>query len=600
MLDNMKKLLEEAIASLKEQQKNIKNNSSVYKYEEELNLLEDYNNILEIDLGVIKEVLNELDFTDEEKVVIYKFISSIKTLLELNKTKHTTFTISDQQIKHLNLFLEKAKSRRKTLEIERFQKSEQINKNINSYQELLNKIINPNNKNFINETEIELLNNLFNELNTDISTRKLILIDILKYNKELYIKLMTTEKVEPKLERLDINKVEELFDKYGYEFKKLKPKQQEYILNYASISNMDEVFETLKRLYFPKFNLPKDSSKLATILINCDKKTIEMVVEFSKSRGITPYDLTSLVPVLVEQRTRSQKKPGTTKPPTEDTPIIAGKSKDYMDNIEFLENQGFDIIYIYNKCRELLIVNHERLKENFAAFKMYGFKFDQDALGNLTHPALSCLLSSNFIEVVDQFIEICPKGFAYIKENMSRIMTYPDPASIVFYNIYASYMETNEYGDDLVPEGPFNKYFQLRGEITRYAGSGYKNIPYRGVTEENKQEKTMTITPPIKNKELFDETVQEVKMECNPVKDLTTDDEQLEKLEEYTDKNNPYRYNFNGTLISKLKVKRIYNILKNYGLENYEDSLLYAVLYNTIINKEDYEKVKQIVKGWSK
>ena len=598
MLENMKKLLEEAITSLQEQEKNILNNSSVHKYEKELKLLEDYHNILNVDLVVVKEVLNTLDYTDEEKTVIYKFISSIKTLLELNQTKNTTFTISKQQIKHLNLFIEKAKEKKVIIELENLKTKNEIQRKINLYNELLNKINNPKNKSFI--TELDLLDELFISFNTDIETRKLILIDIMKYNKELFNKLMTTEKVEAKVERLDINEVEELFRKHNYEFKDLRPKQQEYILNYASINNMDEVFETLKRLHFPKFNLPKDSSKLTTILINCDKETIEMVVEFSKSRGITPYDLTSLVPVLVEQRNRNIKKPGQIKPPTEDTPIIACKSKDYMDNIEFLESNGFDILYIYNKCRELLIVNHERLKENFEAFKLYGFKFDQDSLGNLTHPALSCLLSSNFIEVVDQFIEICPKGFDYIKENMSRIMTYPDPLGIVFYNIYASYMETNEYGDDLVPEGPFNKHFQLRGEITRYAGSGYKNIPYRGVTEENKQEKTMTITPDIKNKELFEERVHEVKTECKPLKDLTENDRELEKLEEYTDKNNPVRYNFNGVLISKLKVKRIYNILKNYELENYEDSLLYAVLYNTIINQNDYENIKQIVKGWSK
>lgn len=598
MLENMKKLLEEAITSLQEQEKNILNNSSVHKYEKELKLLEDYHNILNVDLAVVKEVLNTLDYTDEEKTVIYKFISSIKTLLELNQTKNTTFTISKQQIKHLNLFIEKAKEKKAIIELENLKTKNEIQRKINLYNELLNKINNPKNKSFI--TELDLLDELFISFNTDIETRKLILIDIMKYNKELFNKLMTTEKVEAKVERLDINEVEELFRKHNYEFKDLGPKQQEYILNYASINNMDEVFETLKRLHFPKFNLPKDSSKLTTILINCDKETIEMVVEFSKSRGITPYDLTSLVPVLVEQRNRNIKKPGQIKPPTDDTPIIAGKSKDYMDNIEFLESNGFDILYIYNKCRELLIVNHERLKENFEAFKLYGFKFDQDSLGNLTHTALSCLLSSNFIEVVDQFIEICPKGFTYIKENMSRIMTYSDPLGIVFYNIYASYMETNEYGDDLVPEGPFNKHFQLRGEITRYAGSGYKNIPYRGVTEENKQEKTMTITPDIKNKELFEERVHEVKTECKPLKDLTENDRELEKLEEYTDKNNPVRYNFNGVLISKLKVKRIYNILKNYELENYEDSLLYAVLYNTIINQNDYENIKQIVKGWSK
>ena len=598
MLENMKKLLEEAITSLQEQEKNILNNSSVHKYEKELKLLEDYHNILNVDLVVVKEVLNTLDYTNEEKTVIYKFISSIKTLLELNQTKNTTFTISKQQIKHLSLFIEKAKEKKVIIELENLKTKNEIQRKINLYNELLNKINNPKNKSFI--TELDLLDELFISFNTDIETRKLILIDIMKYNKELFNKLMTTEKVEAKVERLDINEVEELFRKHNYEFKDLRPKQQEYILNYASINNMDEVFETLKRLHFPKFNLPKDSSKLTTILINCDKETIEMVVEFSKSRGITPYDLTSLVPVLVEQRNRNIKKPGQIKPPTDDTPIIAGKSKDYMDNIEFLESNGFDILYIYNKCRELLIVNHERLKENFEAFKLYGFKFDQDSLGNLTHPALSCLLSSNFIEVVDQFIEICPKGFDYIKENMSRIMTYPDPLGIVFYNIYASYMETNEYGDDLVPEGPFNKHFQLRGEITRYAGSGYKNIPYRGVTEENKQEKTMTITPDIKNKELFEERVHEVKTECKPLKDLTENDRELEKLEEYTDKSNPVRYNFNGVLISKLKVKRIYNILKNYELENYEDSLLYAVLYNTIINQNDYENIKQIVKGWSK
>lgn len=598
MMETLKEIIKKAIETLEKHLKYVTSNSSIHQHEETLKSLEDYNNLLNVDLTVIKEVLNILDFTKEEKLTIYKFIASIKTLLELNKTKNTTFTISEQQIKHLNLFLEKAYEKKQEIDEETIKISDEINRKINSYKEFLGKVTNPNNKSFI--TELALLDDMFNELDIDTGTRKLILIEILKYNKDLFNKQMTSEKAEPKIERLDINQVEDLFKKYNYDFKKLKPKQQDFILNYASITNMDEVFETLLRLHFPHFQLPKDSSKLTTILINCDKATIEMVVDFSKSRGITPNDLTALVPVLVEQRSRNTKKPGNISTPKDESPIISGKSKDYMDNVEFLEKLGFDIYYIYNKCRELLIVNHERLKQNLEAFYAYGFKFDKDALGNLTHPALSGLLSCNFTEIVDQFIEICPKGFAYIKENMSRLSTYSDPQGLVFYNIYASYMDTNEYGDDLRPEGPFNKYFQLRGEITRYAGSGYKNIPYRGVTEDNKQEKTMTITPPIKNKELFDGVIQEVKTECRPLKRLTVNDKTLEKLDEYLDQNNPYRYNFNGTLISKLKVERIYNILKNYGLEDYEDSLLYAVLYNTIINQADYEKVKQIVKGWSK
>lgn len=596
MLDNLKKILKEVIYKLEDKKNNLTNNSSFNKYNEELTKLEEsYTNIIDIDLEVIKNTLSELPFTADEQKVLYKFIESIKTLLLLNKNKNTTFTISEQQIKHLNIFLNKVKEVKHQEEVKL---QEEINKKLNSYKELLNKISNEKNTSFIKE--LDLLEEMFNEFDIDITLRKQVLIDILMYNKNLFERELIKEQSEPKLERLDINEVEDLFKKYNYNFKELKPKQQEFILNYASISNMDEVFETLNKFKFPHFKLPKESSKLAIILINCDKDTIEMIVNFSKLRGITPYDLTSLVPVLVEQKSKNAKKNTTTKNPKDETPIISGKSKDYMDNVEFLENKGFDIQYIYNKCRELLVVSHERLKENFDAFQMYGFKFEHDAFGNLTHPALSCLLSSNFIEIVDQFIEISPNGYHYIKENMSRIMTYPDPLGIVFYNIYASYMNTNEYGDTLRSEGPFNRSFQLRGEITRYAGSGYKNIPYRGVTEENKQDKTMTITPPIQNKETFDETIEEVKTQCLKVKDLTVDDDNLERLEEYTDQTNPLRYNFEGTLISKLKVKRIYNILKNYNIHELEDSLLYAVLYNTIINQADYEKVKKIVKSRSK
>ena len=51
MLDNLKKLLEDIIYKLEEQKKNLANNSSLKKYAEELNKLEEnYNNILEIDL----------------------------------------------------------------------------------------------------------------------------------------------------------------------------------------------------------------------------------------------------------------------------------------------------------------------------------------------------------------------------------------------------------------------------------------------------------------------------------------------------------------------------------------------------------------------
>ena len=218
------------------------------------------------------------------------------------------------------------------------------------------------------------------------------------------------------------------------------------------------------------------------------------------------------------------------------------------------------------------------------------------------HPALTCFLTGNFEEIVDQFIEISEDGLDYVRQNMSRICNIPSPHSLIFYNIYASYMEQDELGNDLVREGPFvnvknGKKLLLRGEITRYNNSGYKNTPYRGVTEENKKEKTMTIDITMNNKSKFDSAIEDSKYNSINIIDLVSNDSKLEKLEKYTDKVNPYRYNFNGTYISKLKVRRIYNILKNYNLDDESNSLLYAITYNSILSQDAFDKIKSIVRS---
>ena len=132
MMETMKEIIQAAIKALEEQQSNIKNNSSIYQHEEELQSLQDYNNVLNVELSVIKEILNDLDCTEEEKLVIYKFISSIKTLLELNKTKNTTFTISPQQISYLKMFLDKIRDKKAEIELDTEEQNDNLNKRINS------------------------------------------------------------------------------------------------------------------------------------------------------------------------------------------------------------------------------------------------------------------------------------------------------------------------------------------------------------------------------------------------------------------------------------------------------------------------------------
>ena len=77
---------------------------------------------------------------------------------------------------------------------------------------------------------------------------------------------------------------------------------------------------------------------------------------------------------------------------------------------------------------------------------------------------------------------------------------------------------------------------------------------------------------------------------------LVFNDERILALEEYTDISDPLRYDFDGVLISKQKVLRIFNILKNQQLDGLDDSLLFAITYNSILDQESLDKIKKILK----
>ena len=68
----------------------------------------------------------------------------------------------------------------------------------------------------------------------------------------------------------------------------------------------------------------------------------------------------------------------------------------------------------------------------------------------------------------------------------------------------------------------------------------------------------MTIDPPVRNKEQFDEAVN--KYAEYEIEYISFEDDRLKDLDEYIDSRNPLRYDFDGVIISKLKVQRIFYI----------------------------------------
>lgn len=596
-LDMFIKLIQDRIQFYQQQveQSMEQNHSTFEKYQRLCSLLEeDISNITGISLEEIQEVLDESLLSSDEKETEFKYLKLIRNLLELNQTKGTTFQLSDQQKHYLVYFQRQINELKDLAEVavqEQMVEVESITTKIRGLRTLLGKVEDSKNIEYISEEE--LLKDLMSSL--DAVGQMDLLCFILKYNHELYQKRMTQQEMEER-PRLNMEEVRDLFQTYSYDFDHLKDEYKEYLLSYGNMDQMIEIFECLNQCQFPHFDLRRDGKKLVAILINSNTQVIKEIVSYSREKGINPRDLLMIIPAMVKQTKRHSGEGGTC---FERTSLVTGRSDDYKKNILFLEQIGFDISFIFHKCKEILVMSNAKLVSNYRKFILYGFTISRDECGRLCHPALSCLMSNNFDAIVDQFIEISRDGHQYIKDNMSRVSTTSSPRDLLFYNIYASYLTQDEMGEELVPEGPFvgnsRTRLRLRGEILRYSGSGFENVPYRGITEDNKLSKTMTVEVECANKDEFDSAIEKHIGDEDELYNLVFDDERILALESYVDINDPLRYDFGGILISKQKVKRIFNILKNEHLDELEDSLLYALTYNSILSQDAMDKIRRIV-----
>ena len=578
----------------------IPDNSSLNNFKDKLNnAYGDIDKIVEIDLDELKEVLSEANSKENNIEQLIDTVSYLKTIIDLNHSKGTSFEIEEKQIKEVAeiiRIIEYIEEKRKQEHLDD-DRTKDLEDKVKKLKELLGILEDDNNKEYINDSTT--IKDLFDRSDLDLKTKKEILIEILKYNRNLFLKKQDNQELsEVNTKRLNPEDLRDIFNSYGYNYDELPEKYREQLLTYGILDNIKDLFEYFDKLNFPRFNMKKDGKKLVSILINSDPNTLNNIVNFSKQNNISPKDLLSLIPALVKQ-TGSKKKghgPGGPGPGGEESLLLNGKSNDYVDNIKLLSSFGIPADDVFKKCKALLICKHEKLVHNIQSIIDYkiNFQVSIDQSGKLVCPALTSLMSNNFEEIVDQFIEVSPQGYEYIKNNMSRT-NYSDAKDRVFYNIYASYMPEDYIGNPQVQEGPFTrkntKNLELRCEITNT--SKYRNQPYRGITVDNKEERTMTIKPDIENKDEFDAVINKVKEDGSYVQGNIS----IPELEEYISPDNPLIYDFDGIRISKLKVSRIYGILTKNGLDTKEDSLLYAITYNTIINQENFDRLKDVIKN---
>lgn len=547
-------------------------------------------NISTVSLETINDIIDSFSISNDDKKQLKEDISTIMTILKLNNISGTTLVLDDSQINVLNKFTnylhEYVVTRRDfaTYENIDIEKISSLNDKYKSLATLLN---NPKNKKFV--SDISTLNILFDENNVSSDEKRDILLSIIKYNKSLFnYKKKEDESSITKYGDLDIDKVRVIFKKYDYDFDSFSDNFRNKVLGNGSFVRIREVLDSLSKYKFPKV---LNEYTLMSLLLGSDKETISKCVSLATSNKLKVEQLLRIPGVLIKRengtilskRYNKFRIVGYDSDNYKDEVYIVGSFKDFEKNIYSLSKYGLSIKNVFNRCPLVLVIPNEILSDNLETFLEYGFTF-KDRSNNLFDKAMPALLCNNLAEVIDQFIEIHPYGISYLRQNLSCIKTVSSCFDTMFYKIYYSIMKKG-INESFITVISNNKSFLC-----------FKNLDseeYLNINDNNKVEITNTIIPEFTDRGKYMEIIKNTDLSIDFE---IFDNEFIQNINIYSDKEEPLIYNFDGIRISKIKVLRIFNaLLKNHVLANL-DSFMFSVTYNTIINQNDYNRLADIIK----
>lgn len=547
-------------------------------------------NISTVSLETINDIIDSFSISNDEKKQLKEDISTIMTILKLNNISGTTLVLDDSQINVLNKFTnylhEYVVTRRDFATYENID-IEKISSLNDKYKSLATILNNPKNKKFV--SDISTLNILFDENNVGSDERRDILLSIIKYNKSLFnYKKKEDEFSITKYGDLDIDKVRVIFKKYHYDFDSYSESFKNKVLGNGSFVRIREVLDSLSKYKFPKV---LNEYTLMSLLLGADKETISKCVSLATSNKLKVEQLLRIPGVLIKRengtilskRYNKFRIVGYDSDNYKDEVYIVGSFKDFEKNIYSLSKYGLSIKNVFNKCPLVLVFPNEILSDNLETFLEYGFTF-KDRSNNLFDKAMPALLCNNLAEVIDQFIEIHPYGISYLRQNLSCIKTVSSCFDTMFYKIYYSIMKKG-INEAFITVISNNKSFLC-----------FKNLEseeYLNINDNNKVEITNTIIPEFADRDKYMEIIKNTDLSI----DIEIfDNEFIQNINVYSDKEEPLIYNFEGIRISKIKVLRIFNaLLKNRVLADI-DSFMFSITYNTIINQNDYNKLADIIK----
>lgn len=570
MTENLINLLKDAIndkkKAVKEYNNHLDKNLS-NKIEVLENLRKDINEITKIEMSMLNEMVDSFQISDKDKDDMKKELDIIKALLTLNQKEKTNYTLLPSQLTTISAFLDNLETYIEEKNIEK-QAIDPEYKNIimitNKYKDLLYKIKDPNTNELI--MDVDTILQLFQDTKITEEEKQMILLTLIKYNQEV----MHEKENNHQKKRVTIKELTAIFSRYGYSFSKLDKKYQDQLKKYGTLKNIEDVLSIMQKLEFPKIDEKEEGLLLVTYLIATNKDALEEVTAFAQERGINLTELKNLVCAFIANDYLYNNK------------HRIGRKDDFRKNISLLVEHGISIPAIINKGKDLLIINNEKLQNNLNWLECYGL-YSSMQEESLLDDFITALKSQNIPEVIDLWLENHQLGLQYIKNNLSILASHMSNQAILFYKLYKSEKENKNDAFRLTVSNGVKK-LSLRKEMT------HNNIDYQGIHDK---ESALIVTKhqkPIFAREKDYEQVAK-KSIYNKISDDIFTREEIISLNRFSDLKETLLYDINGLKVSKLKVLRIYDALCKNNLGESLESLLYAICYNKIITKEEYNKL---------
>lgn len=576
-MDELKKLIEKTIQNSKVHQGPLKNQDFLFLEEMLPKIAHDKNYFLEIPADFIVDALHDMGIEASLNEMLQQYLF-IQDLLEGNQKENLGFVLEEEQV----LFLEKIYQILKTYQAklqteyeEQEQDREENRKQIEIYQEILDKLNLKKENNYIQE--LDILEQIWHKNQISEKEKTPYLLSLLKHNKQVFEQRQTKqEKYVPKTVIKDKEDIQVLFQKYGYDVYKVKPLYQE-LLSKKDRNEMEDVLKIIKRKslliketdqIFPALLLYSNPSIIHSILSICKNKLLDIsLVKRNPSIFISKETIPFIDDIVIDSRKQF------------------GAYENFKASIKFLEQINVPLADLYKISGIPFILPTYLLQNNYELMQLYRLDLSYQTNAAGLKRFCQALSSPKLADMIDQYIE--QDAYDYICHHPSRLKDISNKQP--FYRMYYLRHQTP----------PQNYDYGMHSMIAEI----HQREPAFQITNENGKERVGAITPVIHRQATYDyilnssynNTISYQTLHHPYIQELDKEIKWDASQKQMSYRRNKMVYQMGTCLISRLKVLRYFETLLQSGETNIDEILLHSITKNTILNEEEFMYIKEVV-----